>query len=50
MAWLMISIYFSEKLDLEKFKRIEFPNFLIGYCEGTLRSSKSQIMRANATA
>ena len=50
MAWLMISVYFSEKLYLEKFKRIEIPNFLVGYCEGTLRSSKLQIMRANATA
>ena len=46
----MVSVYFSEKFDFEKFKRIEFPNFLVDYCEGTLRSSKLQIMRANATA
>ena len=39
--------YFSENLD---FKKFDIPNLVVGYCEGTLRSSKLQTMRLHGVA
>ena len=41
---------FSENLDFKTFKRIEIPYVVGGHCEGSLRSSKLQILRLNANA
>ena len=37
----MIFLKFSVNLDLEKFTKFKYFTYVIGYCQGTLRSCKS---------
>ena len=39
MTCFMILNFFLENLDFKQFKRMEIPNLVVGYFEGTLRIS-----------
>ena len=47
----MISFFnFSENLNFQKFKNVDIPILVVGFCEGTLSFSDWQLLRQNATA